>query len=304
MDDLISEFLTYLSAEVGVARPTIDAYGRDLDLYRQSLAASGIRSILVPNADPIIRFLESQHRAGAAETTLARRLAAIRMLYRYLLETGRMQRDIRPSGGTPRVWARLPKVLDPDAIERLITARRGDSPRAWRDRAMIELLYATGCRASELCGLTLDRVHLESRFVRCLGKGSKERIVPIGRRGIEAIAQYLEHGRPALVRPGSPTPALFLTRTGRPLDRTNLWRVVKQAAVHAGIPPSAVTTHTLRHSFATHLLENGADLRVVQELLGHASVATTEVYTHVDRKRLRELHERFHPRATRARPTP
>ncbi len=297
MADLIGEFLAYLSAEVGLARSTIDAYERDLGLFRDFLAAQGHPSLIVSSPEPILLFLLGEKERGAAEAMLARRLAAIRVFCRYLLETGRASRDVRPSGASPRLWKRLPAVLDPEAVTRLLAAPQGTDPPALRDRAMLEVLYATGCRVSELCGLTLERLHLEAQFVRCLGKGAKERIVPLGRRGLEALEAYLRDGRPALARAARPTRALFLSRSGRPIERTRVWRIVKRSAALAGLPPAGVTPHSLRHSFATHLLENGADLRDVQELLGHASVATTEIYTHVDRRRLKEAHQRFHPRA-------
>lgn len=295
--DLIAEFLTYLSAEIGLASSTLKAYGHDLRLYSDHLKETGKPCLLIRNAEPILDFLVRSKGRGAAEALLARRLAAIRSFYRYLLESGRIARDVRPSAGSPRKWNRLPKVLNPNAVELLLAARDGEAPMELRDRAMLELLYATGCRVSELCGLTHDRLHFESGFVRYLGKGDKERIVPIGSRTVESIRRYLTDGRPALARASVRTDHLFLSRTGRPIDRTNVWRIVKDCATRAGLPLKSVTVHTLRHSFATHMLENGADLRVVQELLGHASVSTTEIYTHVDRRRMREAHQRFHPRA-------
>ncbi|MBI4881921.1 MAG: site-specific tyrosine recombinase XerD [Planctomycetes bacterium] len=297
MADLIREFLAYLSAEVGLAPSTIDAYERDLRLFQRFLAGQGHASLIVSSPEPILLFLLGEKEKGAAEAMLARRLAAIRVFCRYLLETGRIARDVRPSGASPRLWKRLPAVLDPDGITRLLAAPEGTKPPALRDRAMLEVLYATGCRVSELCGLTLERLHLDAEFVRCLGKGAKERIVPIGRHGLDALAAYLRDGRPALARPAHPTSALFLSRSGRPIERTRVWRIVKRCAALCGVAQGGVTPHALRHSFATHLLENGADLRDVQELLGHASVATTEIYTHVDRRRLKEAHQRFHPRA-------
>ena len=296
-DDLIAEFLSYLSAEIGLAPSTIKAYDGDLRKYERSLKAGGTSDLRIQNSEPILIFLIQEQRKGAAESMLARRLAAIRSFYRYLLETGRVAKDVRPIGTAPRQWSRLPTVLNPDSVTRLLGSREGDRPAALRDRALLEVLYATGCRVSELTGLTLDRLHLDSGFVRCLGKGSKERIIPIGSSGQQALEEYLDRGRPEFARDRSPTDAVFLSRTGRPLDRTRVWRIVKECATLAGLPTRGVTPHTLRHSFATHMLENGADLRVVQELLGHASVATTEIYTHVDRRRMREAHRQFHPRS-------
>lgn len=298
MNGLIGEFLTHLSAEAGLSNSTIEAYGRDLGRYQEFLEQSDRPSLIVESTRPILDFLIAERESGSAEATLARRLACLRMFYRYLLETGRMTRDVRPTGYAPKQWRRLPRVLDPDAVDRLLAAPAGDSPLAVRNRALLEVLYAVGCRVSELCGLTHERIHLETGYVRCYGKGNKERIVPIGRRGREAVAKYLEESRPVLQKRGPKTDRTFLTRAGRPLDRTQVWRIVKAAATVAGLPLHGVSPHTLRHSFATHMLEHGADLRVVQELLGHASVATTEVYTHVDRRRLVEAHRKFHPRST------
>jgi len=295
--DLLGEFLTYLSAEIGLAASTIKAYDGDLKKFEGYLRATHRPSLRIQSGEPILGFLIHEQKNGAAEALLVRRLAAIRSFYRYLLETGQIERDVRPLRTTPRQWNRLPKVLNPDSVNRLLAAREGTSPAALRDRALLEVLYATGCRVSELCGLTLDRLHFEGGYVRCLGKGSRERIVPIGRAGILALKAYLEQGRPALARASLRTPSVFLSRTGRPLDRTRVWRIVKECATLAGLPLRGVTPHTLRHSFATHMLENGADLRDVQELLGHASVATTEIYTHVDRRRMREAHQQFHPRS-------
>ena len=296
MERAISDFLHYLSAEAGLAPSTIEAYGRDLERFGAFLRARGHRSMRLDSSQPILDFLAAEAREGAAETTRARRLASLRMFYRFLLESGEIEKDIRPSGAAPKRWLRLPKILDAGRLFRFLETREGDTPLALRDRAVLEVLYATGCRVSELTGLTLRRLHLDSGFLRCFGKGSKERIVPVGEHGADALRIWLERGRPQLVRKERPTDALFLSRTGRPLDRTQVWRIVKQAGREAGIPTEGLSPHTLRHSFATHLLENGADLRDVQELLGHASVATTEIYTHVDRKRLKDAHRRFHPR--------
>lgn len=297
MDAPIEEFLTHLSAEAGLSNATIEAYERDLRRYREFLERAGHPSLIVSSPAPILDFLVSERESGASEATAARRLACLRMFYRYLLETGRTTRDVRPTGTAPRQWRRLPRVLDTEAVDRLLAAPAGDGPLAVRNRAILEVLYAVGCRVSELCSLTHDRVHLDAGYVRCLGKGSKERLVPIGRRGAEAVGRYLSEVRPVLAARGPRTDRTFLSRAGKPLDRTQVWRIVKAAATTAGLPLLGVSPHTLRHSFATHMLEHGADLRVVQELLGHASVATTEVYTHVDRRRLVDAHRKFHPRS-------
>jgi integrase/recombinase XerD len=296
--DPVHAFTLHLAAECGLAKSSIEAYRRDLDHLRNWLKERQLGLLDVSGPELLVEFLAAAQETGASEATLARRLAAIRVFYRFLLETRRIPRDIRPSAVAPKLWSRLPKSLNPSAVNALLeAAATGTDPRSRRDRAILETLYATGCRVSELCGLTLDRVSLDDAFVRCLGKGNKERIVPLGARAIVALREWLATGRPAFSTPAHPTAALFLTPKGQAIDRVAVWSIVKTAAKRAGIPARGVSPHVLRHSFAIHLLENGADLRAVQELLGHASVATTERYTHVDKQRLIEAHREFHPRA-------
>jgi integrase/recombinase XerD len=301
-DPALREFLTYVVAEAGLAGATADAYRRDLERFFAFARSAGHDPTRLTHSEPIVEFLHDEQRQGAAEATLARRLAAIRAFLRFRLETGRQERDVRPTGGAPHLWSRLPKSLEPEQIERLLAAPGPESPdptfqaRRLRDRAVLEVLYAAGCRVSELCGLTLDRVDLAARTLRVLGKGSKERLVPVGDVAAEALARWLERGRPAFALRAKPTSAVFLTQRGNAIDRTRVWQIVKEVARRCGVEPHSVSPHVFRHSFATHLLDNGADLRVVQELLGHASVATTEVYTHVDRRRMKDQHRQFHPR--------
>lgn len=301
-DAALREFLTYVGAEAGLARGTVDAYRRDLERFFAYARSTGHDPTALKSSEPIVDFLHEQQRSGAAEATVARRLAAVRAFLRFRLETGQQGRDVRPTGGAPRLWSRLPKSLEPEQVERLLSNPTLTPPepelraRRLRDRAMLEVLYAAGCRVSELCGMTLDRVDLRARTIRVVGKGSKERLVPIGDVAADALTQWLDHGRPVFAIRAKPTSAVFLTHRGKPIDRTRVWQIVKDVARSAGVEPTSVSPHVFRHSFATHLLENGADLRVVQELLGHASVATTEVYTHVDRRRMKEQHRQFHPR--------
>ncbi len=295
--DPVRAFCLYLAAEAGLSSATVTAYRRDLERLGSYLAERGQRFEEVDDASTLLEFLSSELSSGASEATLARRLAAVRVFYRYLLETRRITRDVRPSAVGPKLWARLPKSLNPSAITALLDVPPAQDALGHRDRAILELLYATGCRVSELCSLTLERVNLDENYVRCLGKGNKERLVPLGERACDAVATYLKAGRPTLSTPEHPTAALFLTRSGQPLDRVRIWAIVKSAATRAGLPTRGISPHVLRHSFAIHLLENGADLRVVQELLGHASIATTERYTLVDKQRLLEAHREFHPRA-------
>jgi integrase/recombinase XerD len=294
--DLLRGFLAHLGAERGLATATLEAYRRDLRRYFASLAAAH-RDPLAAGEDDIVAFLAGEARAGASEATQARRLAAVRSFYRHLLETRRIERDPRPKGGSPALWQRLPKMLNPSAIDALLAACDLGTPEGVRDRALLELLYASGCRVSEVCDLTLDRLHLEDGFARCRGKGGKERLVLIGAAAREALSRYLLSVRPSYAAATHPTTRIFLAKGGKPLDRVAVWARVKAAARAAGLPERGVSPHVLRHSFAVHLLENGADLRTVQELLGHASVATTERYTLLDRHRLLEAHRDFHPRA-------
>ncbi len=216
------------------------------------------------------------------------------MFLRFLFMTGRTDRDITTVLESPRRWKHLPGTLHYSQIDALLAAPNPKDPLYLRDRAMLELLYATGMRVSELVGLATDQLNLKIGYLRCIGKGNRERIIPIGRRAIEAVADYLRELRPALTARRE-TNAVFVTRTGRSMDRTNAWRLVIKYARRAGIAKK-VSPHTLRHSFATHLLEGGADLRIVQELLGHVDVSTTQIYTHVDGARLKRIHQRYHPR--------
>ena len=261
----------------------------------ETLVARDVRT-----AAAVTRLTVREHLVQLSErklglSSIVRHLAAVKMFLRYLHATGRMPEDLAALLETPKKWRTLPRTLRPGQVEALLAAPQPDEPFYARDRALLELLYASGLRVSELAGLRVADVNLAVGYVRCLGKGRKERVVPIGRPAIEAVREYLATLRGTLAAEHGPTEALFLSRTGRPLDRTNLWRVVSKYAVQAGLP-QPVGPHTLRHCFATHLLEGGADLRIVQELLGHADVSTTQVYLHVDTARLKSLHQRCHPR--------
>ncbi len=284
--------LAHLLHERGLAVNTIDAYRRDLVDCDRHLAGRG-RCLLSATADDFRDYLREQTRAGQSTRTVARRLAAIRSFLRYLLLEGRDTTDTLAQLERPKPEQSLPKVLSRAQVAALIAAPDPASPLFARDVAILELLYASGLRATELCQLKSRDTNLTVGCVRVFGKGSKERVVPFGRAAAEAIARYLAEGRPTLVR--QPRDELFLSRTGRPLERVALWMLVERYARKSGLLKT-VGPHVLRHCFATHLVGGGADLRVVQELLGHADIATTEVYTHVDDRRLRDVHRRFHPR--------
>jgi integrase/recombinase XerD len=268
----------------------VRAYVRDLAQYDAFLARRGRAPEAVSPRD-VEAFLA---RASAASTA-ARRAASLRAFHEFLRRRGLALENPAMEVRAPRRSRPLPDVLTVREAEALLKAPRGEEPRAVRDRAMLELAYATGLRVSELTGLTLESVDLEEDLVRCMGKGSRERIVPFGGQARAALVRYLEAARGSFLR-GRSERALFLTRFGRPFTRMGYWKLLRDAARAAGLTVR-ISPHTLRHSCATHLLEGGCDLRVVQEILGHRSIETTRIYTHLDRNRLRELHQRFHPRA-------
>jgi integrase/recombinase XerD len=287
-------YLTYALTERGLSRHSIDAYARDLDDFIRFIARHGATRPAAIHRAGITLYLLSLRRRGRAPSSVARHLAAIRGWTAFLLREGTIADDPALDVAPARLPQRLPAVLAVDEVERLLAQPRGHSALALRDRAILELLYAAGLRVSELVALDVGDVHLGPEYVRCLGKGSKERIVPIGTPAVRAVQRYLAAARPALAR-GRPRAALFLNRRGARLTRQCVWMLLRAYAARAGIRRQ-FGPHTLRHSFATHLLEGGADLRAVQEMLGHASVATTQKYTHLTRSRLREVYRRAHPR--------
>jgi integrase/recombinase XerD len=298
----VRRFLDYLAVERGLAANTLAAYRRDLRRYVGWLAASGIDDPASAGEDDLVAFLGALRASSTPDGTryrassVARNLAAVRGFHRFLvrerLATGDPSRDL----GTPKVPASLPKALSVEQVEALLGAVAGDEPRALRDRALLETLYAAGLRVSEATALDLDDLDLDDGVVRAFGKGAKERLVPVGRSARRALGAWLVRGRPVLAGPRS-GPALFLNAQGGRLTRQGCWKILRHHARRAGLE-GAVSPHVLRHSFATHLLAGGADVRSVQELLGHASLATTQVYTMVTPDRLREVYLRAHPRAS------
>ncbi len=293
-DRALSRFLSFLDVECGLADNTLQAYQSDLTQLMGFLAEGGLRFVVGLTPLSVQQFLRDLHERGLALSSIARHLASVRVFLRFCRLNGWLGDDVAAKLETPTRWQRLPGTLNLKQVEDLLAAPDPEDPLYLRDRAILESLYATGLRVSELCDLSLTDVNLDIGYVRCLGKGRRERIVPLGRSSLEAIYEYRHRLRPALAT-GRATDHLFLSRTGRRLGRENCWRLVVKCATRAGLATS-VSPHTLRHSFATHLLEGGADLRVVQELLGHANVSTTQIYTHVDRKRLKTIHCQFHPR--------
>lgn len=292
--DLLA-FRRYLRAERGLAENTVAAYGRDLDRFGRWAADARLEDHLRPTLRDLSRYLAFLHDEKLAPPSVARHLVALRTFYKYLRLEERTDQTAVDLLGSPKLWHRLPQVLSPDAVDALLAAPTPTDRFHLRDRAILETLYATGCRASEVVGLRVADVHLDGGYLKCTGKGNKQRVVPLGRPAVAALREYLGNERPQFA-PLPPHPDhLFVSKSGRRLGRISLWRIVKKYCRRAGLSELA-SPHTLRHSFATHLLSGGADLRAVQELLGHSSIATTQHYTHVDAGRLRQLHSKFHPR--------
>lgn len=295
MNRLIQEFVRYLRVERGLSPNTLLSYQHDLQDLELFLQARGVLLDKTGKAD-LLAYLLHLQKQGKATTTLSRHLAAMRAFYRFLQNESIIERDPSDNLETPKLAQKLPKVLSVREVDLLLQQPMVNEPAGIRDKAMLEVLYATGLRVSELIGLTIQQVNLEMGFVRCFGKGSKERIVPLGRVAANVVREYLQRGRVKLVRNTYPTETLFLNCHGRPLTRQGFWKIIKGYAAAAKIDKQ-ITPHTLRHSFATHLLENGADLRSVQEMLGHADISTTQIYTHLTRNRIKEVYAKTHPRA-------
>ncbi len=292
-EPMVKAFLLYVAAERGLSNNTIDAYRRDLEDAWDWFTGQQ-KSLIRGDALDWRMYLQSLRRQQKATRTVMRRLACIRTFLDYLEGQGTPTQHIRDQLEAPKPERPLPEVLGREQVNRLIAAPDRQSPLFYRDVAILELLYACGLRASELCDLKVGDVNLQVGAVRVLGKGMKERVVPVGQAAAEAITVYLRETRPRLER--EPRDLLFLSRTGKRLDRVNLWMLVERHARACGLLKE-VHPHVLRHCFASHLLGGGADLRIVQELLGHSDISTTQIYTHVDQARLKAIHKRFHPRA-------
>jgi len=287
-------FRDYLALEAGNSRHTVENYLRDLERLTAWVLGAGAHGPDEVTAAQLREFIYHLKDVGLAPATIRRQISAIRTYYRFLVGEGHAARDPSERLESPKGWRVLPSVLSVVEVEKLIAAPDTDTPLGIRDHALLEFAYATGARVSELVGLKQQDVLFEDGIARLFGKGAKERLVPVGRRALGAVALYAREIRPTLDK-GQGRGVLFLNARGRPLSRVGAWGVIKQAARRAGIA-KRVTPHTLRHTFATHLLEGGADLRAVQEMLGHADLTTTQLYTHVDRDYLRTVHKQFHPR--------
>lgn len=290
----LDAFIAYSTGECHLAPNTVAAYRRDLVHFFEWLVGRSIPDLSIRDLADYVNWL---HGRGLAPASIARHIVSLKVFFRYLQLEGAMADNLAELLGSQKLWERVPKVLSVEQIDRLFSAP-GRADSYWRrDRALLELLYATGCRASELSNLRLRDMHLDESFCICRGKGDKERMVPLGARAIAAVEAYLEHERPELVaRRRPPSDLALLSYRGRRLRRERIWELLKRYALRIGAP-TEVSPHTLRHSFATHMLAGGADLRQVQEMLGHASIATTQIYTHVDLSRLKTVHKKFHPRA-------
>ncbi|MFP7464997.1 site-specific tyrosine recombinase XerD [Bacillus safensis] len=296
MNDQLSDFIHFMTVERGLSENTIVSYKRDLQNYLSFLMTheqlTDIRDVTRLH---IIHYLKQLKEEGKSSKTSVRHLSSIRSFHQFLLREKVTTDDPSWNIETQKTERTLPKVLSLGEVEKLLDTPNQHTPFEYRDKAMLELLYATGIRVSEMLDLTLADVHLTMGFVRCFGKGRKERIVPIGEAAASAIEEYLEKGRSKLLKK-QPSDALFLNHHGKKMSRQGFWKNLKKRAIEAGIQKE-LTPHTLRHSFATHLLENGADLRAVQEMLGHADISTTQIYTHVTKTRLKDVYHKFHPRA-------
>jgi len=293
LDDLIQDYLHYLKIERGLSENTRQSYRQDLKQYQQFLVSQKLTSF-TEDRFIILGFLQAQTTAQKAQSSITRSISTLRKFYQYLAREGRIQKDPMLQIDSPKQGRHLPAVLSSEEIERLLKTPDTSTPLGLRDRAILEVLYATGLRVSELVHLKLTDLHLSLGLIQTLGKGDKERIIPIGDVAVDWINQYLERSRNRLTK-GKDSPYLFVNFHGNGLTRQGIWKNLKAILQAAGIDKD-VTPHTLRHSFATVLLENGADLRIVQELLGHSDISTTQIYTHISKKHLTEVYQRSHPR--------
>ena len=290
----MQSFLHYLDAECGMAENTISAYRRDLTQFFEWNRSRGLVSVRQIDLPYLTDYLKHLHDRQLAASTVARHLVSIKMFFRYLVLEGVLVESTVDLLSSPKLWQHLPKVLSPEKVDELLAAPSHDDRYSLRDRAILAVLYATGCRASEVAGMRLRDVQIDEGWCRCLGKGNKERLVSLNPIAKNAIDRYLRFERPELAR-SRDTEWLFLSRGGQALTRITIWTLVKKYAARVGCSRE-VSPHSLRHSFATHMLAGGADIRTLQEMLGHASISTTQIYTHVEHSRLKAVHERCHPR--------
>ncbi|MDE2215392.1 MAG: site-specific tyrosine recombinase XerD [Candidatus Omnitrophica bacterium] len=298
MKEFIDDFMDYLSVERGLSPNTILAYRRDLNKYIDYLSRKGVQKAPQVNREHVSAFMLDLKKHDMSPVSICRNLAAVKMFHRFLVRENLSKEDPTTLVDTPKLWKRVPSVLTLGEIESMIAAAGGRKVQQIRDQAILEIFYASGLRVSELSDLKTDSVNFDVGFVRAVGKGAKERIIPLGHKAREALQKYLQKARPRLLKGragGQADDSLFLSRLGKKISRVSLWSLIKSYARKANIKKE-IKPHTLRHTFATHLLEHGADLRSVQEMLGHADISTTQIYTHVDKERLKSAHKQFHPR--------
>lgn len=290
----LQPFLQYQEAECGMSRNTTTAYRSDLRQFFDWYTVHGPKSLELIDLGVFTAYLKHLYERGLAASSVGRHLVAIKMFFRYLVLEGVIRESVADLLSSPKLWQHLPHVLSPEMVDWLLAAPAPDDRFMLRDRALLALLYATGCRASEVADMKVRHVHLQDRFCRCIGKGNKERLVSLNPPTCRAIEAYMQQDRPAYAR-SAETEELFVSKTGRPLTRIMVWNLVKKYAARIGAS-SHVSPHTLRHSFATHMLAGGAEIRALQELLGHANIATTQIYTQVEHSRLKAVHRQCHPR--------
>lgn len=295
MKSLVDEFIHYLAVERGLADNTLDSYNRDLNQFLGFLEKERVKDLHEATRNIIMAYMLFLQKRGRATATVSRHLAALKSFYHFLLREKYIENDPTANLESPKIEKKLPRILAVNEVELLLNQPKGSEPARLRDKAMLELLYATGIRVSELISLDVNHINVDMGYIKCFGKGSKERIVPVGSFARRCVDEYLLKGRAKLVKVKAEQ-ALFVNQHGRRLTRQGFWKIIKKYGKRAGIAKE-ITPHTLRHSFATHLLENGADLRSVQEMLGHADITTTQIYTHLTKGRLREVYAKSHPRA-------
>lgn len=294
ISEYLDEYMNYMAIEKGVSRNTLEAYGRDLNAYVSFLEKSGVADLQSVTSDHVVSFLGECRKRGLSPASVNRILAALRGFYKFII--GEKKADVNPVANIQhaKTWMHLPDILSREEMSRLIGAPGTGGASALRDTAMLELLYASGIRVSELVSLKTNDIYWQGGYLIARGKGSKERIVPVGRAALESLREYVVRARPCFLK-GRNTVVLFVNRSGSGFTRQGFWKLIKKYALKAGLMKK-VYPHTFRHSFATHLLDGGADLRSVQVMLGHADIATTEIYTHITRERMKEIHKKFHPR--------
>jgi integrase/recombinase XerD len=309
MNHLVDTFLSHVTVERGLAPNTRAAYQEDLAEFSAFLQRRRISQVQEVQRQHVSDFLLEQRKPGAtargnpradglAARSVARRLAAIRMFFRFLARERLVAVDVTQNIDSPKLWLRLPQTLDYQEVDRLLATPVTSTKLGLRDKALLELMYATGLRVSEVAKLTLNELNLDAGFLRTVGKGSKERIVPVGKQAVDWLQRHLHKSRPQIGQDPDRRSEVFLSSRGQALSSKTIWHLVKKYTRAAGITKN-IAPHTLRHSFATHMLDNGGDLRVIQEMLGHADISTTQIYTHVDQGRLKDTHYRFHPRSGR-----